>query len=125
MLSETTLFLRQDPHALAVLTDAVSDDLQQYFAGVRCYLRDVPVVAVLCPILPFVEYHADDHDGTFPLRHAPPPPNKNDDIEQPPSQGGITVEGDLEQLTTEIPSGSTAFPFANEWMAPVSSCIVG
>ena len=31
---ETTLFLRQDPHALAVRTEAASDDLQQYLAGV-------------------------------------------------------------------------------------------
>ena len=27
---------------------------------------------------------------------APPPPNTNDDVEQSPAQGGITVEGDLE-----------------------------
>ena len=25
-------------------------------------------------------------------------PNRNDDIEQPPSQGGITAEGDLDKL---------------------------
>ena len=31
-------------------------------------------------------------------RILPRPPNTNDDIEQSPSQGGITVEGDLEQL---------------------------
>ena len=31
--------------------------------------------------------------GTSPL-----PPNTNGDIEQSPAQGGITVEGDLEQL---------------------------
>ena len=29
---------------------------------------------------------------------SPPPPNTNDKIEQSPAQGGITVEGDLEQL---------------------------
>ena len=29
---------------------------------------------------------------------SPPSPNTNDDIEQSPAQGGITVEGDLEQL---------------------------
>ena len=57
----------------------------------------LPVVAALCSILLFVEYH---DDGIFPLlRHlAPPPPNTNDDIEQSPAQGGITVEGDLELL---------------------------
>ena len=32
------------------------------------------------------------------LRHFAPPPNTNDDIEQSPAQGRITVEGDLEQL---------------------------
>ena len=93
--SETTLFLRQNPHALTVLAEAASDDLQQYRAGVR-YQGDTPVVAALCPILLFVKYHGD---GIFPLlRHIAPPPNTNDDIEQSPAQGGITVEGDLEQL---------------------------
>ena len=117
--SEATLFLRQDPHTLTVLAEAASDDLQQYLAGVR-YQRDAPVVAALCPILLFMEYH---DDGIFPLlRHLAPPPNTNDYIEQSPAQGGITVKGDLEQLT---PSGPTAFPFANERMASVSSCIVG
>ena len=67
--SETTLFLRQDPHVLAVLAEAASDDRQQYLAGVR-YQRNTPVVAALCPILLFAEYH---DDGMFPLlRHLPP-----------------------------------------------------
>ena len=94
--SETTLFHRQDPHALTVLAKVASDDLQQYLAGMR-YQRNVPVVTALCPILLLVEYH---DDGIFPLlRHlTPPPPNTSDDIEQSPAQGGITVEGDLEQL---------------------------
>ena len=52
------MFPRQDPHALAVLAEAASDDLQQYLAGVR-YQRDAPVVAALCLILLFVEYHDD------------------------------------------------------------------
>ena len=91
--SETTLLLWQGPHALTVLAEAVSDDLQQYLAGVR-YQRDAPVVAALCPILLFVEYH---DDGIFPLlRHL-----AHDVIEQSPAQGGITVEGDLEQLNGE------------------------
>ena len=38
------MFLRQHPHALAVFTEAASDDLRQYLAGVR-YQRDTPVVA--------------------------------------------------------------------------------
>ena len=90
------LFLRQDPHALVVLTQAASDDLQQYFAGV-CFQRDTPVVAALCPIPLFMEYVVGD---IFPLlRHLPPPPpNTSDDIEQSPAQGGITVEGDFEEL---------------------------
>ena len=93
--SETTLFLRQDPHALAVLAEAAIDDLQQYLAGVR-YQRDAPVVAALCPVFLFVEYH---DDGIFPrLRYLAFLPNTNDDIEQSPAQGGIAVEGDLEQL---------------------------
>ena len=57
------MFLRQDPHALALLAEAASDDLQQYLAGV-CYQRDAPVVAALCPIILFMEYH---DDVTFPL----------------------------------------------------------
>ena len=56
---------------------------------------DTPAAAALCPIL-LVE-HLDD--GVFPLlRNVSPPPNTNDDVEQSLSQGGITVEGDLEQL---------------------------
>ena len=47
---KTTLFLRQDSHALAVVAEATSDDLQQYLAGEH-YQRDAPVVAALCPIL--------------------------------------------------------------------------
>ena len=33
--------------------------------------------------------------------NSPPPPNTNDDIEQSPVQGGITVEGDLKQLNED------------------------
>ena len=37
--------------------------------------------------------------GIFPLlRHLAPSKNTNDDIEQSPAQGGIIVEGDLEQF---------------------------
>ena len=89
--------LYQDPHALAVLTETTSGDLQQYLADVR-YQRGIPIVSALSSIL-FVEYH---DDGIFPLqllRHLTPPPNTNDNIEQPPtSQVGVTVEGDLEQF---------------------------
>ena len=93
--SETTLFLRQDPHVLTVLAKAATDDLQQYFAGMS-YQRDAPVVPALCSILLVVEYN---DDGIFPLlRHLAAPPNTNEDIEQSLAQGGITYEGDLEQL---------------------------
>ena len=119
--SETALFLRQDPHALTVLAEVMSNGLQQYLAGVS-YQRDVPVVAALYPILLFVEYH---DGGILPLlRHLAPPPNTNDDAKQAPAQGGITVEGDLEQLNRDSVR-SDSFPFANEQMASVSSCIVG
>ena len=63
------MFLRQDLHALAVLAEAASEDLQQYLAGVR-YQRDVPVVATLCPMLLFMEYMmvSSSHCcGTSPL----------------------------------------------------------
>ena len=96
--SETTTSLRQDPHALAVLAEVASDDIQQYLAGVR-YQRDSPVVAALCPILLFIEDH---DDGIFPLlRHLAPRPNTNEGIEHSPAQGGITVEDDLEQLNED------------------------
>ena len=85
------MFLRQDPHALTVLAEAASDKLQPYIASVR-YQRDSPVVAALCPI----QYHADDIFAL--LRHLAPPPNSNEDIDQSPSQGGITIEGDLKEL---------------------------
>ena len=46
-----------------------------------------------------MEYH---DNGIFPLlRHLAPPPNTNDDIEQSLAQGGIIVEGDLEQLNRD------------------------
>ena len=88
------MFFRQDLHTLAVVTEAASDDLQQYLAGVR-HQRDTSVVAALCPIL-LVE-HLDDVVVPL-LRDVSPPPNANDDIEQSLSQGGTTVEGDLELL---------------------------
>ena len=77
-----------------------SNDLQRYLPGVR-YQPSTSVVATLCPILLFVEYH---DDGIFPLRRNPPPPhlNTSDDIEQSPSQGGITVDRDLEQLNGDF-----------------------
>ena len=36
-----------------------------------------------------------------PLRHLAPPPNTNGNIEQSLAQGGIPVQGDLEQLNGE------------------------
>ena len=104
---------------LTVLTEAASDDLQQYLAGVR-YQRDAPVVAALCPILLFVEYH--DNDIFLLLRHLTPP------------QIRMTISSSLRRragsplrviLYSSTETGPTAFPFANERMASVSSCIVG
>ena len=96
--SETTVFLRQDPYALAVLTTVASDGLQQYLTGVR-YKRDTLEVVTFFPILLLMEDHGD---GMFPLlRPFTPPPNTNDDIKQSPAQGGITVEGDREELNEE------------------------
>ena len=106
--SETTLFPWQDPHALTVLAEVASDDLQQFPAGVR-YQRDASVVAALCPILLFMEYR---DDGIFPLlRHLPPPPNTNDHIEQSPVQGGITFEAHLEQLNGDSVWSERGFVF--------------
>ena len=120
--SETTLFLRQDPHALTVLAEAASDDLQQYLAGVR-YQRDTPVVAALGPILLFVKYH---DDGIFPLlRHLAPPPQIRTTISSSLRRRAGSPLRVLLNSSTETPSGPTAFPFANERMASVSSCIVG
>ena len=46
---------------------------------------DASVVAALCPVLLFIEYH---DDGTISLlRHLASPPNTNDDIEPSPAQG--------------------------------------
>ena len=105
--SKTTLFHRQDPHALTVLTEMASDYLQQYLARAR-YQRDAPVVAALCPILLFVEYH---DDVIFPLlRNLAPPPNTSEDIEQSPAQGGITVQGDFEQTDGDSVCSDSLFP---------------
>ena len=54
---------------------------------------------------------------------SPPPPNANDDVEQSLSQGGITVEGDLEQLDGNS-IRSNGLSVAKERMASVNSCIV-
>ena len=93
--SETTLFFLQDPHALAVRAKAVSD--KSSAVSSRHALQAIcPSVAALCPIILLMEYH---DDGIFPpLRHLASPLNTNVDIEQSPAQGGITVEGTLEQL---------------------------
>ena len=107
--SETTLFLRQDPHALALLAEAASDDFQQYLTGVR-YQRDAPVVAALCPILFFMEYHKLQIQTTISSSL------------QRRARSPLRV---ILNNSKETPSGPTAFPFANERMAPVSSCVVG
>ena len=71
-----------------------------YLVGVR-YQRDIPVVTAFRPILLPVEYH--DVIGIFPLlRHLLPPlSNKDDGIEQFPSQCDIPFECELTQLTVD------------------------
>ena len=70
-----------------------------------------------------MEYHDND---IFPLlRHLAPSPNTNNDIEQSPAQGGITVGGDLEQLNGDSVRSDSLFPLAKERMVSVSSHIVG
>ena len=69
-----------------------------------------------------MEYH--DYGIFTLLRHLAPPPNTKDNIEQSPAQGGITVEGDLEQPNR--PSvRSDSLSIANERMVPFSFSIVG
>ena len=90
------MFPRQDRHAL-VLTVVASDGRQKYLAGVR-YKRDTPVVAAFCPILFCVDYSTMVIAYFHWCGTSSPPTNTNDDIEQSPPQGVITVEDDLEQL---------------------------
>ena len=88
--------------------------------GVR-YQQDAPVVAAVCPILLFVEYH---DDGIFPLlRHLAPPQIRTAISSSLRRRAGSPLRVILNS-STETPYGSTAFPFANERMASVSSCIV-
>ena len=54
----------------------------------------------------------------------PPPNTNNGDIEQPSAQGGTTGAGNVGDLNLNSVL-STASPFTNEQMAPISSCIVG
>ena len=49
----------------------------------------------------------------------PPSPNKNDDIEQSPSQGGITVEGDLEKINRNfVLPDSLSVPYRADGIYP-------
>ena len=61
------------PTELAVVTEAASDDVQQYLAGVF-HQRNTPVVAALCPVLLLMK-HFDG--GIFPLLRDLPPPSKH------------------------------------------------
>ena len=102
------MLLRQDPHALAVLIEAVSDGIQQYLSGVR-YERDAPVSAALCPILCFVDYHDDD---IFPLlRHLPPLQIQTTTSSSFQCRAALLL-GVMLNSSTETRSGLTAFPFA-------------
>ena len=119
--SKTTLFRWQDPYALVIFTEAASDDLQQYLAGMR-YQLDTPVVAALCFILLLVEYH---DDGIFPLLRPPRPLQKQTTILSTLHRWEESPLRVISNSLTQTPSGPTAFPFANKWMTSVSSCIVG
>ena len=121
--SETSLFLRQDPHALAVFAEVASDDLQQYLAGVRYYNSEMPLylphsvrlfflwstmmMALLycCGTLVLLEI------GTAILSSLR-------------RRAGSPLRVTLNS-STETPFGPAAFSFANERMASISSCIVG
>ena len=120
-LSETTLFLRQDRHALIVLTEGTSDDLQQYLAGVR-YQRDTPVVSTLSPILNFVEYR---DEGIFPLLRPLPLLQMQTTISSSRRRKARSPLRVILNSSTEKPSDPAVFPFANERVLPVSSCIMG
>ena len=68
-----------------------------------------------------MEYHDDD---IFPLLwHLPQTPNTIDDIEQSLAKGGITVQGDFEQLNGD--SVRSESPSVSQRTNGVSSCIVG
>ena len=108
--SKTALSLRQDPHALAVVIEAASDGLQQYFSDVR-YQLDTSVVSTLCSILIFVEYHSDGilhYYGTSPLLQTQMT-TSNSLYRRVESPLGLILN-----TLTETPSGPTTFPFANE-----------
>ena len=111
------MFLRQDPNALGVLTEAVSDH-QQYLAGV-CYQQDTPVVAALCPVLLFVGYHDDDIFSLL-LRHLSPPlPIQTTISSSLRGRAGSPLRVVLDS-SRQTPPDPTAFPFANERVASVS-----
>lgn len=76
IISETTLFPRQNLETLAVVIKAVSDDIQRYLADVP-HQRDTPVTATLYPII-FLVGHFEC--GIFRCCTFPQP-NANDDLE--------------------------------------------
>ena len=119
----TTIFLLQDPDALAVLIEVVSDDLQQYISGVH-YRRDTPAVTALCPILIFVEYY--DDDGILLLLRHPTPLQMQTTIScSLHFRTGSPLRIILNCSKESLSDPTTIFPFANERMASVSSFIVG
>ena len=109
------MFPRQDNHALAVLTDTASGDLQQYLAGVH-HQRDTLVVMIL---FSFLGGGNTMVMASFYLSSTSPPLATNDDTELSPGRARITIGGDLTQLNGDS-FQSTAVSFANEHMALVS-----
>lgn len=49
------MFFGKNPEALVVVTEAVSDDIRQYFAS-ACHQRDTPAVSTTRPTRIYVEY---------------------------------------------------------------------
>ena len=75
--SEPTLFLWQNVLAFAIVTQATSDDFEEYFAGVS-HEGDVTIIATLSPVFLLVKHL---NRCIFPLlRYAIPPPHSDDDI---------------------------------------------
>ena len=55
---------------------------------------------------------------------SPPRPTTNDDIEQSPAQGGITVEGDLEQLNGDfVRPDSLSGSLTSGWCNPIGAFV--
>lgn len=116
--SETTLLPRHLPYTLAVVTEAGSDDLQQYLDDV--FDQPYTPVAVTHYPLFLVEYLNDIVQllGTISL-----PPNADDVSTSICCKAESPIRVALNS-STGIPFGQIAFPLANDRMTFLNSCIV-